>query len=117
MLHCKGGGGKLRLFDTLQAKRLRGGDNLQRVASSSSSSCKRNRLKINFPFHRQCDKECVCVRVFACACECVVCACSSRLSCRLFPTRRITIYWLLSANVLCVLSAFHLPRSPTVCDH
>lgn len=40
MLHCKARrGGKLRLFDTLQAKRLRGGDNLQRVASSSS--CKR----------------------------------------------------------------------------
>lgn len=47
-------------------------------------------------------------------CVCVVYACSSRLSCRLFPTRRITIYWLLSANVLCVLSAFHLPRSPTL---
>lgn len=75
MLHCKWGqrrGGKLRLFDTLQAKRLRGGDNLQRVASSSSS-CKRNRSKINFPFHRQCNKECVCVRVFACECVCGVC--------------------------------------------
>lgn len=77
MLQCSvGRGGRegrvVRLLDTLH-RRLKKASRRRQLATcngSSNSSCKRNRLKINFPFHRQCDKECVCVRMCVCVCVC-----------------------------------------------